>query len=608
MNKTTSTDSNVKSSIDRRSVEQQFTAALQARGIIAPSQLIADGKTHRADVAGHNGKSDAIYSLHLDGHPAGGFKNFKDNLGWQDWKVDTSTPTVERPTDDDAGEASKIWESLREANPKHHYLVDKNIKPHVARQKGNRIVLPVQRDTEIVGLQYIFPDSTKRFLPGTKKTGAYCALGKLTDAGAIICEGFATGASLREVLHETVVVAFDCGNLLPVAKHLRERFKDAPFVIAADDDHRTDGNPGLTHAMAAARAVNGLVMVPAFGKKRPDDATDFNDLRELLGDDAIERALDKARRPDKIAPHRLHPMTLDAFLAEEIPEQKAILAPWLIEESNAMVHAWRGGCKTLFLQNIAYAIATGGEFLGWKADRAWPVLYLDGEMSAKQMQKRFAMIRRSDPRKDIDVSLLRVVTPRFVKGKMPNLALTEGQAEIDEILGDAKVIFVDSIVRFVRSVHGENEQQSWQQADTWQLDKRREGRSVVWAHHDNKEGGQRGTSGREDTLDTVIHLKRPSDYRIEDRARFEVRFEKDRPGIGDVLQPFEAKMEDVAGAKVEWVTASTDESTFEKVVELANLGLSRPQIVKELKVDRSTVWRHYKKAVKKGLITTPEKD
>src|SRR5438445_7817247 len=68
--------------------ELQFRAALQKRAIIAPACLIDDGKLHRCDAEGRGGKGDAAYILHLDSVPAGGFQNWRDGLGWEDWRAD----------------------------------------------------------------------------------------------------------------------------------------------------------------------------------------------------------------------------------------------------------------------------------------------------------------------------------------------------------------------------------------------------------------------------------------------------------------------------------------------------------------------------------------
>ncbi len=74
---------------------------------------------------------------------------------------------------------------------------------------------------------------------------------------------------------------------------------------------------------------------------------------------------------------------------------------------------------------------------------------------------------------------------------------------------------------------------------------RRRGVSVLIVHHAGKGGEQRGTSRREDVLDTSISLRRPNDYVPTEGARFEVHFEKARGIHEDRAKPFEAKLEDL---------------------------------------------------------------
>ncbi len=89
-------------------------------------------------------------------------------------------------------------------------------------------------------------------------------------------------------------MAFDARNLLPVARALRAKFPDKKLVLCADDDAETEGNPGITKATEAARAVNGLLAVPEFGDDRPSGVTDFNDLCTLFGADAVIAAIEGA--------------------------------------------------------------------------------------------------------------------------------------------------------------------------------------------------------------------------------------------------------------------------------------------------------------------------
>ena len=79
---------------------------------------------------------------------------------------------------------------------------------------------------------------------------------------------------------------------------------------------------------------------------------------------------------------------------------------------------------------------------------------------------------------------------------------------------------------------------------TWLLKLRRHGISVLLIHHAGTNGRQRGTSRREDALDTVIALRRPEDYSPEQGARFEIHFEKLRNRVDSAgAMPFEARLE-----------------------------------------------------------------
>jgi len=71
-------------------------------------------------------------------------------------------------------------------------------------------------------------------------------------------------ATVHQVTGYAVAVAFDAGNLLPVALNLHVAYSDHQFVMCADDDRQVEGNPGLTKAMVAAQTVGEQVLWPRF--------------------------------------------------------------------------------------------------------------------------------------------------------------------------------------------------------------------------------------------------------------------------------------------------------------------------------------------------------
>ena len=72
-------------------------------------------------------------------------------------------------------------------------------------------------------LQFISREGDKRFLIGGRVSGCYFPIGK-PDGALCIAEGYATGASIHEATGTAVAVAFNAGNLLPVASALRAKF------------------------------------------------------------------------------------------------------------------------------------------------------------------------------------------------------------------------------------------------------------------------------------------------------------------------------------------------------------------------------------------------
>jgi putative DNA primase/helicase len=282
----------------------QFRMALSARSIIAPADIRADGVLHRCDAEGKGGKNDAAYLLHMDGIPAGGFENHRDGIGWENWRADTGrtmTPTEDaehrakvevlrkQREIDQAKQHAEARERagliLAETYPGDHpYLIKKAIKsfgakvieakkargiaPNLSPElTGLLLVIPVRADGVLTALQFITANGIKRPLTGCKMAGGYYAIGTMKDAVALaICEGFATGATIHEATGYPVAVAFSAGNLIAVAQAMRAKFPDLTLILCADDDHGTPGNPGLTKATEAARAVGGVVAIPEFGR------------------------------------------------------------------------------------------------------------------------------------------------------------------------------------------------------------------------------------------------------------------------------------------------------------------------------------------------------
>jgi len=188
-----------------------------------------------------------------------------------------------------AEQAAAQWQEASERGES-AYLVRKCVQPHGVRFAAGGWVLVPLRDGvgKLWNLQRIAPaklgsGSDKLFLKGGRKSGLWHLVGNVASDAAppvvLLAEGYATGATLHEATGHPVAVAFDAGNLEPVARELRQLYPAALLVVCGDEDldteKQTGTNPGRVKAVAAAKSVRGLAVFP---EGLPPGGSDFNDL------------------------------------------------------------------------------------------------------------------------------------------------------------------------------------------------------------------------------------------------------------------------------------------------------------------------------------------
>lgn len=331
----------------------------------------------------------------------------------------------------------------------------------------------------------------------------------------------------------------------------------------------------------------------------PADVPPKWDCADALADgwtpERIRDLIDKAPAP----PRRLHAVELDLLLKLSLPSRELILDPWLPTQGICMVYAARGVGKTHLALGVAVAVSRGGEFLRWKAPTPRRVLYLDGEMPAVALQERLGALIGTGPRPS--PGFLRIVTPDLQENGIPDLATVQGREAVEEWLADGvDLVVVDNLSTLVRT-GAENEAEGWLPIQEWTLALRRRRISTLLIHHAGKSGAQRGTSRREDVLDSSIVLRHPADYTPTDGARFEIHFDKARGCHGADVKPFEAALSTTADG-AEWTVKDLEDRLAEQIAELIEDGLREREIIAELKISRATYYRQKKRAAALGLI------
>jgi putative DNA primase/helicase len=292
-----------------------FHQAMTAAGIEAPGVIHDDGLLHRFSPSGRGTEKPGWYVLHADEVPAGSFGDWRTGLQstWCAKSSDAMTAQelaahrqriqamkAQRDAELLATQQKASVAALKRLNSaapctQHAYATTKGVQCYGVRidSEGSMLVPMVDTAGKLQSLQAITPEGTKRFHTGGRVSGCYHAIGKAAGR-LIVCEGYATGASIHEATGEAVAVAFNAGNLEAVAVALHAKYPELQLIVAADDDYQTEGNIGMTKAKQAAQAVGGTVAVPEFGPDRPDGATDFNDLHQVAGLDTVRRCIEAA--------------------------------------------------------------------------------------------------------------------------------------------------------------------------------------------------------------------------------------------------------------------------------------------------------------------------
>lgn len=223
----------------------------------------------------------------------------QQNKDWAEIKAD-----VERVQEE---KWAKTRAMLAEYFPKwpkatdHPYLANKKLKPRGdvrlcttgEARKGWLVVPLYDAAGTLQTVQFIAEDGTKTFQGGGKQQGCYFPITDLKPGPKTLVEGYATGISVADATGWTTFCAFNCGNLMAVAKAMRKAFPDDLIIVAGDDDHiqscrsckadvdldihptycphcskeHLQVNAGVTKGTEAAKAVKGLFMKPNFPKR-----------------------------------------------------------------------------------------------------------------------------------------------------------------------------------------------------------------------------------------------------------------------------------------------------------------------------------------------------
>lgn len=150
----------------------------------------------------------------------------------------------------------------------------------------------------------------------------------------------------------TVLVAFDAGNLLPVAENWRKAHPGDVMVICGDDDRWNDENTGRAHAENCGLKVYAQVVFPTF-EDTNGHPTDWNDLLVAEGLETVRRQLLQSEKANRI---RLEDWSLAAYAGE--PRERKWIVENVIPAGVAFVLAAMGDAgKGMLMLDLALKVA-----------------------------------------------------------------------------------------------------------------------------------------------------------------------------------------------------------------------------------------------------------
>ena len=286
------------------------------------------------------------------------------------------------------------------------------------------------------------------------------------------------------------------------------------------------------------------------------------------------------------------------LLSIKLPERKKYL-PWLPEGGLAMIFGPRGLGKTMLGLGMTASLTTGRDFLSWPICEPVGVLYIDGEMALDGLRSRITSLLPEAPKAPLCFLSGEICYSRLERDlTLSEDSIRQSIVSILDARKDLRVVVIDNVSCLFPGID-EDKKRDWEPIQAWLISLRRRNLSVVLIHHAGKSGQQRGTSGREDALDTVIQLSRPTDYDAREGCHFELSFNKARSVRGEHVTALDVRLEEINGVPT-FTHRPLERSSQERVQELLAEGVTNLREIAETLGISKTYAHKLKRRIEEG--------
>lgn len=542
-----------------RPVLEQLQEAFMDAGIKWPGTILFDGRIHRFSTDDKQGNTGwfIFFQDHLG--TAGQFGDWKQGSS-HTWRADSGrifTPAesfafqakmneikklrdaeIEKRHERAAATVAEIWATASPASPEHPYLSRKGVQPHGARIGGDgRLILPLYNaEGSLSSLQYIDAAGSKVYHPGGAVGGCYNVLGSINPQETVyLAEGFATAATVCEVMNATAISAYSANNLPAVAGLLREKFPTLDLVIVADNDKSGTGENYANQA--AAKHGARVILIPTEGQ----DANDFHlsggDLRGLLTPKNNEYS------------DKLQIIRSDDIGAEYIPPDEIIQNLFVNRTASVLYGASNSG-KTFLSVAMANAVASGSDFLGLHVEKG-DVLYIAAE-SPDSIKTRIQAIKKETGIQPTGIHIAQAPVNIFLHPEYVSY-ISNAVREIEGASGKKiRMIIFDTLARVSAGANENSGEDMGPIMEAFEAIAKETETAVVAIHHSGKDQtrGSRGWSGIYGAIDAEIEVK-------EENGARSFRVSKQRR-LGSKEQVYGFALKVVEMGKNKWGETATE--------------------------------------------------
>ena len=520
--------------------EVQFRDAMLAAGVSPPDEIILDGQLRRFRPDPKKHDRSGWYVGHADGICT---------MIWGDWRQgieQTIKATINRPytVADEMAHVARvaaakaardterkkqnevaastveiIWSEGAAASPEHPYLKRKGIQPHGAKITGDgRLMVPLfDSDGALASLQYIDAEGGKLYHPGGSVGGKFCIIGTLDVPGVLyVAEGFATAATIHEVIGRPVVVAYSASNLVPVTGTLRDLYgQGQDIVIVADNDA---SGVGQKYAEQACAKYGARMVMPSIQGDANDYAQAGHDLAGLLNPQADKTMLDKLK------------VVFGDGLSADYEAPNELVEDFMTIGSMAVLYGDSNSGKTFFALSLAAHIASGQPFFNRQIDPGL-VVYLASEAPGS-IRSRMQAIKKHFGCSLENLAMVPVPL---------NFYANEGDARdvidlvktIEEIKGKpVRLIIGDTLARMSAGANENSGEDMGPVMARFDAVAQSTGAAMLAIHHNGKDQakGARGWSGIRAHIDTEIEVMEKDGIRSATITK-----QRELPGKGEII-------------------------------------------------------------------------